>query len=104
MLAGVGIMCGRRKGQVKTQLEGLFNHVGDNSVDDRTCTVQTGVGIDLNQPGLEVPINHEIQPKNLEVVHLSLGNLGEDTLGSISGYLSHFWQDLLPEVVLLGGE
>lgn len=102
MLAGVGVVRGRREGEVQRQLEGLLGHVGDDAVEQRAGALQAGVGVDLDQPRLELAVYHEVQPEYLEVVHaVARGNLGKNAPDCISAHLLHFRQDLLPKVVLL---
>ena len=102
MLAGVGVVRGRREGEVQRQLEGLFGHVGDDAVEQRAGALQAGVGVDLDQPWLELVVYHEVQPEYLEVVHaVARRNLGKYAPDRVSAHLLHFRQDLLPKVVLL---
>jgi len=48
--------------------ERIFNHGGNKTFEDSTAELQARIGVDLDQPNLEILINHEIQPKHLEVI------------------------------------
>ena len=66
MLSGIGVVGGRREGQVEGEFEAELSRVGNDAVEQRTCTLQTRIGVDFDEPGLEVLVNHEIQSKDLE--------------------------------------
>lgn len=78
----------------------MFNHVGDDAIQQRAAAVQARIGVDFNQPWLEVTINHEIQPKYLKVVHLPLrcDSTGH-TFGCIHSHDLHLADNLPFEVV-----
>ena len=46
----------------------MFKHDRDDPFQHRTVDLQARIVVDLNQPGLELPVNDKIQPKNLEVI------------------------------------
>ena len=52
--------------------ESILNKFGDYFAQDRAASLQAGVGVDLNKPHIVVGIDHEIQPKNLEIVDPSI--------------------------------
>jgi hypothetical protein len=88
--------------QIEGEFEGLLDHVGDDAVEEGTAAIEAGVGVDLDQPRLKILIDHEVQPQNLEVVHLvSRCNLGENTPCSIGCHLLHSRYNLLSKIILL---
>ena len=104
MLSGIGVVGGRREGQVEGEFEAELSHVGNDAVEQRTCTLQTRIGVDFDEPGLEIGIDHEIESKDLEVIHEVGGRyFGEDTAHCIRPHLLHLREDLVFEVVLLVG-
>lgn len=46
----------------------MFEHVGDDSSKQLATDFKTRVGVDLDEPDIEILINHEIQTEYLEVV------------------------------------
>ena len=68
MLIGVGVVGWRREGKVKGEFEGLFSHVGNNAVEERTGTLKARVSIDFNEPRLELAVNHKIKAKYLKTM------------------------------------
>jgi hypothetical protein len=66
VLLGVLPVLRRREDQVQTEFEGTVGHSRDDSLESSGGGLETGVGIDLDEPGLEVLIDHEVQSKNLE--------------------------------------
>lgn len=79
----------------------MFYHVRNDSIQKWAGAIQAWVGVDLNQPRLEVPINHEIQPKYLEIVHLVLRtDLIIYTSGCVFAHFLHLGQDFFLEIVL----
>lgn len=88
---------GRGEHRIEAHPQYVLYHVGDQPLQDRGGQLQAGVGVDLDQPGLEVLVHHEIQPKQLEVLVPVLpikGNPGG--LHSHAGNFLHFWdQDVV---------
>lgn len=83
----------------------MFGHVGNDAVEKRAGALETWVGVDFNEPRLELTIDHEIQPENLKIIHqIPRRNLGKNTPHRISAHLLHFRQDLLPKIILLPPE
>lgn len=72
MLGGVGVVSGWRIHNIEGQPQSLVQHLRHNPGKQRTAEFQTGVGVDLDEPWVEVPINHKIQPKNLKIMFLPL--------------------------------
>lgn len=103
MLTRVGVVGWRREGQVQGQLERLLSHVGNDAVEEGTGALKAGVGVDFDEPRLELAVDHEIKAKYFEVVdEVARSDLGIDTPNCVSAHLLHEGQDVLPEVVLLG--
>ena len=46
----------------------MLEHNRNNSFEDRTVDFQARVIIDLDKPGLKIPVNHKIKPKYLKVI------------------------------------
>ena len=61
-------MGGWREDGVEAHSEGVFHHCWDYSLKDWTVDLKTGIVVDLDQPRLELAVDHEIQPKYLKVV------------------------------------
>ena len=59
---------GRRKQTVQSQLQSIFDHFGNQTGQKRTGQLQTRVGVDLDQPNIQMGIDHEIQAKYLKIV------------------------------------
>ena len=103
MLIGVGVVGWRREGKVKGELEGLFPHIRNDAVEQRTGTLKARVGVDFNEPRLELAVNHEVKAKYFKIIHeIPRGNLRIDTANCVSTHFLHEGQDLFFEVVLLG--
>jgi len=102
VLGSVGVVGWGREGQVESEFEGRLDHVGNDAIEQGTDTLKTRVCVDLDEPRLEVFVDHEVQAKNLEIVHLVFGRyLGEHTPSCVCGHFLHLRQYLLLEVVLL---
>ena len=102
VLGRVWVVRGGRKGQINRQFERSLNHVRDYAGQQWTDTLETWVGVDLDEPGLEVAVDHEVQSVYFEVIHLVSGrNLGRHTPSGVSSHFLHFRQDLFLEAVLL---
>lgn len=100
MLAGIGVVGRGREGEIKSKFKGLFSHVGNNPIEKRTGALKARIGIYFNEPGLELAIYHEVQTKNLEVIHeVSRCNFSIHTTDRIRPHPLHLRQDLLFEVI-----
>jgi len=87
--------------QIEWKFKRLLDHIGNYFIQKGTDAIQTRVGVDLNQPWLEIAINHEIQPKYLKIIELVVGaHLGVDTPNGVFPYLLHLWQNFIFEIVL----
>lgn len=105
MLAGIGVVGGRREGQVEGEFEAQLSHVGNYAIKQGARALEAGIGVDFDEPRLKIGIDHEIQSKDLKViVEIARRYLVEDTADCIGAHLLHLGQDLFLEVVLLGGE
>lgn len=68
MLGSVGVVAWRRVDNIKSQPECLVHHLRDDATEQRTGQLQARVGVDLNQPGIELAVYHKVQPEDLKVV------------------------------------
>jgi hypothetical protein len=59
---------GRGKQRIQPDSQRVLQHHWNNSLKNRAVHLQARVVVDLNQPRLEISINHEIKSKYLEVV------------------------------------
>ena len=83
-------------------LEGIFYKFRDDFVEDRACRFKARIGVDFDEPDIVVGVNHEIQSKDLEVVHPPLRVDAQcRCTHSISGYLLHLRIDI-PEKIEIG--
>ena len=48
--------------------EQVIQHVGDQLVEEGAADVDAGVGVALDEPDLVLPVNHEVQPEQLELL------------------------------------
>lgn len=104
MFGSVGIFTRRRVYHIQTQPQSLIQHLRNNARQQRAHQFQARVGVHLDQPRHELPIDHEIQPENLEVVLVSLGgDLDERALDGVDSDLFHPGQNLFLEIVLFLG-
>ena len=104
MFGSVGVFARRRIHHIQSQPQSLIQHLRNNASQQRTHQLQARIGVDFDQPGHELPIDHEVQPEDLEVVLVSLGgDLDERALDGVDGDLFHPGQNLFLEIVLLLG-
>lgn len=61
-------MTSRRVKRIETKPERILNHHWYNSLENRTVDLQTRIIIDLDQPRLEIFVNHKIQSEYLKIV------------------------------------
>jgi hypothetical protein len=100
VLACIRVVGRGRVDEVESEFESLLDHVGDDAFEEGAHALEAGVGIDLDQPGGKVAIDHEVQSEYLEVVHQILrADLGIDASCRIFGHRLHLGQDVLLEVV-----
>ena len=69
----IRVMTGRGKQRIETDSQGLIQHRRNNSGQKSAAQFVAGVGVDLDQVYFEVLVDHEIQPKNLKIVHFVTG-------------------------------
>lgn len=67
MLRSVGVVSGRGEHHIQGQSQTVLNHHWDYPLQKGAGELETGVGVDLNQPGLEVIVYHKVQTKYLKV-------------------------------------
>lgn len=80
----------------------VLDHARNYSVQNRTTHLEARVGVYLNQPWLEIRVNHEIETKNLKVVTFSRWvNEAKTRFDRIGGYLFEFRVNLALEIVIL---
>ena len=96
-------MTGRGEDRVQTYSEGMLEHYRNDSFKDRTVYFQAGVVVDLNKPGFEIPVDHEVQAKDLEIILMSsvVDDLvvGFDDIGS---HLFQFGHDISFNIIVFG--
>ena len=94
-------MTGRGKDRVQTYPEGMLEHNRNDSFKNGAVYFQAGVVVDLNEPGFEILINHEIQPKDLKVILMSsvVNNLVV-SLDDICSHLFQFGHDISLHIVI----
>ena len=68
MLCCVGVVSWWRVYYIKCEPECLIKHGGNNSVEKRTVEFKAGIGVDLDEPGVEVSIDHKIEAKDLKIM------------------------------------
>lgn len=56
----------RREQQVHAQLQRVIQHPWDHSLQHQAGGFDAGVSVYLNQPWLELPVDHEVQPEHLK--------------------------------------
>ena len=96
-------MTGRGEYGVQTYPEGMLKHNRNDSFKNGAVYFQAGVIVDLNEPGFEIPIDHEIQPKDLEVILMS--SVVDDlvvSLDDIGSHLFEFGHDISLNIVVFG--
>lgn len=99
MLGCVGVVTWRRIDEIQAEFKRLLEHVRNDAIEQRTETVKTGIGVNLDKPRLELSVYHEVQPKDLEVIHLLLRcNSLRNAPNSIQGHFFHFRDYIFPEV------
>lgn len=54
--------------RIETKPERILNHYGYYSLENRTIDLQARIIIDLDQPRLEIFVNHKIQSEYLKIV------------------------------------
>lgn len=47
----------------------MLGHVGDDAVEERTGAFKAGIGVDFDEPGLELAVYHKVKPENLKIIH-----------------------------------
>jgi hypothetical protein len=60
VFASIGVVSGWGVGEIESQFEAEFSHVGNDAIEEWAGTLKTGVCIDFDEPGLEIAINHKI--------------------------------------------
>ena len=76
----------------------MFEHVGDDPAEQLAADLEAGVGVDLDQPHLELLVDHEVQPEDLEVVLQAAGvQLQEGGLNRVGGDGPHLGVDVFGE-------
>ena len=88
-------MTGWGENGVQAYSEGMLEHNRDDSFKNRAVYFKTGIVVDLDEPGFEISIDHEVQAKDLEVILMSsvVNGLvvGLDDIGS---HLFQFGHDI----------
>ena len=60
---GEGELAGRGEDRIYRESEDVLDQVGNQPLQNSAAELETRVGVDLDQPYLEVFVNHEIQAK-----------------------------------------
>ena len=89
-----GFVEGRGHDGVYANGECIVKHGGDDVGQALTVYLDTWIGVDLDEPALEVLVDHDIYPKNLEVIGFPLG-IDEGIGGeeNISSYFFDLWEN-----------
>jgi hypothetical protein len=61
-----GVVPGRGEERVDGDSECVFEHGGDDACEEGAGEFEAGVGVDLDEPGVEVFVDHEVQSEYLE--------------------------------------
>ena len=92
---GGRIVSGGREKRVESESEGVFQHDWDDSFQHRAVDFKAGIVVDFNEPGFEVPVDHEVKAKYLEVIAMPAVVdglvVGPDDVGC---HFLHLGQDL----------
>ena len=56
---------------IKCESECLIKHGGNNSVEKRAVELKAGICVDLDEPRVEVSIDHKIEAKDLKIMFFS---------------------------------
>lgn len=100
MLLGLGEL-GRGDVGVDGDPDGRLDHHGDDAGQIGAGELQTGVCVHLDQVGLQVLVDHEVQAEDLKLVLASFGaQLLEDRLDALQGDVLHLGDDVLDQVEL----
>ena len=96
---------GRREEHIEAELEGVVHHARDDAFESGGGGLEAGIGVDFDEPGPAVLVDHEIQPEHFEGGRSV--PLAKQVIGGLDGMpanLLQLWADLLIEVeVLLRG-
>lgn len=57
-----------RKNHVQRQFERVVKHTGHQCAQPLVGLLETGVGVDLDEPGVQLLVDHEVVAKDLEAV------------------------------------
>lgn len=98
---GILFLSGRRSTEyyIECEFESIINHPRYEHTQQGTTLLDAGVGVDLYEPELELLIQHEVEPKDLEVeltlIPVQLSSYGHHALLDL---VLHFWYSLSAEV------
>lgn len=82
-------------------LQGILDELGDNFIEHGAGSLKARIGVDLDQPDVVVGVDHEVQPKYLEVVNPAIGvDVECRGMNHIGDYLFHLGVDHVEEVKL----
>lgn len=78
------------KDSIQTKSEHILEHAGNEALQDWTCELQAGVGVDFKQPWLEITVDEEVEAKQFKsVIDCMRLNLGMNGSNCLSGNLFH---------------
>mmetsp|Transcript_9735 Transcript_9735/g.16401 ORF Transcript_9735/g.16401 Transcript_9735/m.16401 type:complete len:318 (+) Transcript_9735:37-990(+) len=80
---------------VEADLEGVLEHVGDEAGQEWAAQLETGVGVDLDEVGLELVVDHEVEAEDLHGVEAALGvEFAVAGAEDVRGHLVHLGEDV----------
>jgi hypothetical protein len=78
------------KDSIQTKSEHILEHTRNEALQDWTCELQAGVGVDFKQPWLKIAVDEKVEAKQFKSVINGMGlNLGMNGTNGLSGYLLH---------------
>jgi hypothetical protein len=90
VLVGRRIAQGWREDRIEANSQSILDHTGNYSLQNGTVQFQARIGVDLDQPRLEVRVNHEVESEYLKIAAFPVP-IEEvvSRLNGIDSYLPH---------------
>ncbi len=79
VLGCIRVMCWRRENNIKTESEGLIEHLGDYAGEQGTYKLKARICVYLDEPWLKLTIYHEVESKDFEIVFVSFWRYFEES-------------------------